>query len=34
MLWSKCCVDTTDLVRTVAVNFLNLRTFLHNILWS
>ncbi len=30
----KPCLDTTYMVRTEAVNFLNLRTFLHNILWS
>ncbi len=32
-MWIENCVDTTLMVRTEAVNLLNLRTFLHNMLW-
>ncbi len=29
-----CFLEIAEMVRAEAVNFLNLRTFLHNILWS
>ncbi len=33
MLWPKCYVDTTKMVRTEAVNFLNVGGDRHNMLW-